>query len=254
MKNTGSRLSMNQPKKLKEVDCDNCGLYRLCQIAGLDADESALDSVVERRKKIANADYLYRAGDRFSGVFAVKSGIFKSISYFDDGREQIIDFHLPGELIGLEAIDEGIYLQSVIALENSSVCDMDFAEMEKLEHKFIAFQGSVIHALSRKVRLDQYQSLLIGAQSAEQRLAIFLISIFSRLRAHDMQAHSFRMPMRKDIANYLGLALETVGRVLKRFEESKLIESKGRHLKICNYSEIQQRAGLIQYDAVTKVA
>ena len=237
-----------------EVDCDNCGLYRLCQLAGLDVDESILDSVVERRKKVANANYLYRVGDRFKGVFAVKSGVFKSISYFDDGREQITDFHLPGELIGLEAIEEGVYQQSVIALENSSVCDMDFAEMEKMEHQFSAFQSSVIHALSRKVRLDQYQSLLIGAQSAEQRIAIFLISIFSRLRAHDMQTQSFRMPMRKDIANYLGLALETVGRILKRFEENQLLESKGRLLKLCNYGEIRKRAGLMQYDVAIKVA
>ena len=254
MKNIEATLSSKQSRNEKEVDCDNCGLYRLCQLAGLDVDETMLDSVVERRKKIANAEYLYRAGEAFSGVYAVKSGVFKSISYFDDGREQITDFHLPGELIGLEAIEEGVYQQSVVALENSSVCDMDFAEMEKLENRFSAFQGSVINALSRKVRLDQYQSLLIGAQSAEQRLAIFLISIFSRLRAHDMQAHSFRMPMRKDIANYLGLALETVGRILKRFEESQLLESKGRLLKLRNYSEIQKRAGLVQYDAAIKVA
>jgi len=234
---------------LKEVKCDKCGLYNLCNLAGLDADESSFDSIVERRKNINSSDYLYHANDSFTGIFSVKSGMFKSIICFDDDREQIIDFHLPGELIGLEAINKGVYLQSVIAIENSSVCDMNFAEMEKLDDKLTAFQSSVIQAASDKISLDQAQSLLIGAQSAEQRLAIFLISIFSRLQSHDMHAHRFKMPVRKDIANYLGLAMETVCRILKSFENSHLIENKGRHIKLCDFHGIQKLAGLVKYNS-----
>jgi CRP/FNR family transcriptional regulator len=247
LKNIHSPQGIIQRKRLKEVACNNCGMYKLCKLAGLERNDSSLDSIVKRRINISHAEYLYHAGDSFSGVFAVKSGLFKSIRYFEDGRQQITDFHLPGELIGLEAIEEGVYLQSVIAVENSQACDMNYAAMKNQTNELLVFQRNVIQALSRKVRLDQYQSLLTGAQNAEQRLAMFLISIFSRLQTHKMQTHNFRMPTRKDIANYLGLAMETVGRILKCFEGNQLIKSKGRHMKLCNYSEIQKHTGLLQY-------
>ena len=254
MKNTDSPSNIIQRKNLTEVDCNNCGLYKLCMLAGLDTDETILNNIVERRKNVASADYLYHAGHNFDSIFAVKSGSFKSISYFDNGREMVTDFHFPGELIGLEAIEEGVYLQSVVALENSSVCEMDFSKMGKLENKFIAFQNAVIQALSRKVRLDQYHSILTGAQNAEQRLAIFLSNIFSRLQAHEMQTQSFKIPKRKDISSHLGLAEETVCRILKHFEKSQLIETKGRKTQLSNFSEIQKIAGVALQDSITSVA
>jgi len=254
MKKTDNPTNITQRNDLTEVECNNCGLYSLCRLAGLEANETTLNSIVERRQNIASADYLYHAGEDFKSLYAVKSGTFKSISYFEDGRELVTDFHLPGELIGLEAIEEGVHLQSVVALENSSICDMNFAKMQKLDNKFTAFQNSVIQALSRKVRLNQQLSLLTGAQSAEQRLAIFLINIFSRLQANEMQTQSFKIPKRKDIASYLGLAEETVCRILKHFEKSQLIETKGRKTHLCNHSEIQKIAGVAQHSSITRVA
>jgi CRP/FNR family transcriptional regulator, anaerobic regulatory protein len=248
--NYSSALKNND---LTEVQCGNCGLLHLCELAGLGSNDSKLSSIVERRKIIKSAEFLYQAGDKFTGIFAVKSGMFKSVSCFDDGSEQITDFHLPGELIGLEAISKGAYLQSVIAVENSSVCDMSYEEMSMLDNNPVAFQNSVIQAISSKISLDQYQSLLIGAQSAEQRLAIFLVSIFSRLQAHEMQTLYFKMPIRNDIANYLGLAMETVCRILKSFEKNQLIENKGRKMKLCNFDEIQKLAGLVNYNSISRL-
>lgn len=245
---------LNRKHTAAEVKCDHCGLHRLCQLAGLDEDDSAFDQRVERRQKVGKGRYLFHAGDPFQGVFAVKSGIFKSICCFSDEREQVTSFHLPGELIGLEAIGEGVYSQSVIAIDDSNVCEMNFAEMEKMDNRLVDFQYSVIQALSQKIQLDQYQSLIIGAQNVEQQLAVFLISIYDRLKTNNMPVDSFRIPLRKEIANYLGLAVETVVRVLKQFEEKQLIEINVKQVSISNYDELLSKAGLQQCFSDSRVA
>jgi CRP/FNR family transcriptional regulator len=230
----------------KEVECVNCGLHGLCQVAGLEGyNLDLLDTVVHRRKQIANGGELIAAGESFQDIYSVKSGMLKAVTYFDDGREQIVDFFLPGELIGLDAIDEGSYMYTVIALEDSSVCEMNYQAVAALDNRFADFDEMLIKTLTTKVRQSQYQSLLIGAQSAEQKLAVFLVSIVSRLQVHGMPADSFRLSMRRmDIANYLGLALETVGRVFKRFEQQGLVETQGRAIQVHDLTTIKKIAGL----------
>lgn len=232
----------------KEVNCDHCGLYDLCKLAGLESQhKEVLESVVNRRKTIKNRDNLLSAGDAFRGVFAVKSGLFKTISHFDDGSEQVIDFHLPGELIGLEAINSNQYSHTVVAVENSSVCEMDIEAVQQLEGKFIYFQASLIDAMSIKIRLDKYKSLLIGARNADQRLAMFLVLMARRYQEKALPDKGYRMAMRKDIASHLGLALETVGRVFKRFEKEDMIQVRGRNIQLTNYTALKTLAGLLSF-------
>ena len=241
----------------KEVACIGCGMYGLCQVAGLDEVDSAkLDSLVERRKKILRGDVLVHAGETSgSRLFAVKSGMFKSVAYFEDDREQVIDFHLPGELIGLEALGQCCYAHTVIALENSSVCDMDMKAMQALPQQYAAFQQNLIQAMGRKIRLSQFQSLQLGTQNADQRLAMFLLNIAVRFQDHGMSSECFRLSMlRRDIANYLGLALETVGRVFKRFEQQGLLKTRGRYTQLIDIRALHHIAGDMDKTAVSYVA
>lgn len=238
-------MSNNKPQKI-EVDCVSCGLYHLCQLAGLDKEDyQQLDRVVERRKQVAKDQLLYDAGESFRGIFAVKSGAFKTLMPLSDGTVQVIDFFIPGELIGLEAINRDNYQYQVVASENSSVCEMDLHVIQQLENKFTDFQASLIQALSNKVRLDQQQTLLITAKNAEQRLAIFLRSLSQRYQMHGLPDDQFKLPIiRKDIANYLGIAAETVIRIFKTFETQGLISTQGRNIKILKLSELNKLAGL----------
>ncbi len=241
-----SAQSCDRKSVNKEVECNNCGMYNLCQLAGLDdINTDVLDSVVNRKKQIPNGSILFDAGEKFRGVFAVKSGMFKTVTYFDDDREQIIDFYLPGELIGLDAVNSDTYSYKVVAMEKSSICEMDLEAIKNLDDKFVDFQAGLIHALGRKVRMDQYQAILISAQSAEQRLAVFLIGLSSRFQAHGLPAEEFRLSiLRKDIANYLGLALETISRMFKAFEQQGLIETCGRRVQLTQYDELKKLARL----------
>ncbi len=235
----------NLPRN-SEVNCCDCGLYGLCKIAGLnDLDSSAIDRLVHRRKKVAYGEVLVRAGDAYSSLYAVKSGMFKTVNFTVDGEEQVVDFHLPGELIGLEAMSEGKYPYNIVALENSSVCDMDIPAVEKLSDNNRQVQQRIIEALSHKVRLDQIQALLVGAQNADQRVALFLMNIANRFDERGLPYEEFRLSMlRRDIANYLGLALETVGRVFKRFEQKGYLETRGRFTHLTDIQSLQALAGI----------
>jgi len=238
----------------KEVGCCQCGLHGMCQVAGLDnADKNKIDSLVNRRKQIENGVELIQAGDEFNKIYAVKSGMFKAVTEFDDGRSQVVDFYLPGELIGLDAIHDQVHLYKVVALEDSSVCELDFYAMLEMENKYGRFQDKLLEALAAKTRQSQFQPLLMGAQSAEQRLAVFLVGISSRFHARGLSGEEYRLSMRRmDIADYLGLALETVGRVFKRFEQKGLVACRGRDTQIADFQGLMQIAELIGSASVSQ--
>lgn len=232
----------------KEVGCCHCGLHGMCQVAGLDnADKHQVDSLVHRRKQIENGGELIRAGQEFNKLYAVKSGMFKALTEIGDGGSQVVDFFLPGEMIGLDAIHDRVHLYKVIALEDSSVCELDFYALVDMENEYGRFQEKLLAALVAKTRQNQFQPLLMGAQSAEQRLAVFLVGISSRFKARGLSGHEYRLSMRRmDIADYLGLALETVGRVFKRFEQKELVACQGRDTQITDFQGLMQVAGLMR--------
>ena len=231
----------------REVGCGHCGLYGMCKLSGLDEkDHTRLDSFVQRRKKINNGENLIQAGDELHYLYAVKAGMFKSTRYFDDGREQVVDFHLPGEMIGLESLGKGSHMNTVTALENSSVCAYSLDTMEaSVGQQAVDYQRCLMVAMTEKMEQMQEQSLLMGAQNAEQRISLFILNIARRFGQHGMPSDFFRLSMlRRDIANYLGLAFETVGRIFKKLEQQGYIETRGRLTQLRNIPELAQLAGI----------
>ncbi len=239
------RRTSRKPKNV--VECAACGLYGMCQTAGLDEPCSDLiDKIVSRREPIAAGQQLVAAGTTSGAIFAVKSGSFKTYALLADGKQQIIDFYFPGELIGLEALDAGRYPYAVEALEASSVCRLSFERIDLLADKLGEFQQHLITALSRRAKHDQWVPLLMGSQNAEQRAATFLLSLSARFSEHDLPAIRFRLPMsRHDIANYLGLAVETISRMFQRFQSLELLEVHGRHVELRNVETLRHIAGFI---------
>lgn len=240
-------VSTRRSRKQKNiVECDHCGLYGICRVAGLEEPGSHLiDEVVDRREPVADEQHLIRAETPFCDIFAVKSGSFKTVARLANGAEQIIDFHFPGELIGLEALANGRYAHDVVALEPSSVCRLSFEHIENLGARFGEFQNQLILALSKRTRHDQWVPLLMGAQNAEQRAATFLLSLSARFAEHDLPSQQLKLPMsRHDIANYLGLAVETVSRMFQRFQSLEYLEVHGRHVELRNMEKLRELACL----------
>jgi CRP/FNR family transcriptional regulator len=233
-------------KKANAVKCGCCGMHGLCQIAGLDAPSTVqLDQIVSRREKVATGQALAAAGQPMKELIAVKSGAFVSTVLLANGDEQVVDFYLPGELIGLESLSGRRYPQAIVALEQSSICRFDLSRLYLLEERMVELQQHLIDALSKQALRDQWVPLLMGAKSAEQRIALFLLGLSSRFGEHQLPSLDFRLPMsRLHIANYLGLAMETVSRILKRFHTQGVIDVHARKIMLCDVDELRVIAGL----------
>ena len=228
-----------------QTHCKDCSLAALCLPLSLNLEDmDALDEIVKRGRPLKKGDYLFRQGDAFSSVFAVRSGALKTFSLSDTGEEQITGFHLPSELVGLSAMDGELYPVSALALETTSICEIPFERLDELAVQLPQLRRQLMRLMSREIRDDQQMMLLLSKKTADERIATFLVNLSARFRARGFSAQNFRLAMsRNEIGNYLGLAVETVSRVFTRFQQSGLIEAEGKEVQILDPIELCALAG-----------
>jgi CRP/FNR family transcriptional regulator len=216
-----------------KVACRNCSLHQLCLPMGISpADLEKLERIVERSNPLGRGEYLFRSGDRFHSIYAVKSGSVKTATFSENGHEEIAGFHLPGELFGLDAIDSGIHHCSARALERSLLCEIPFASLEQLSAELPSLMRQMLRIMSREIQQEQ-GAMQLGRKSAEARLATFLLDLSQRLQARGFAGDEFRLSMsRYDIGNYLGLAVETVSRLLTRFQDQGLMQVEWKQITL----------------------
>jgi CRP/FNR family transcriptional regulator len=207
--------------RLREA-CAVCSLKELCLPRGLSGEDlTRLDSLVERRGPFHEGDHLFRVGDRFQAVYAVRAGSYKSYTVDSEGREHVLGFHLPGELLGLDAIYPGRHLCNALALDTASVCLLPYEQLSELAGHLTALRSQILRLMSKDIADN---ATLAGDFTAEERLAAFLNGLSERFRQRGYSPTEFQLSMsRRDIANYLRLATETVSRVFARFEKDRLI-------------------------------
>ncbi|MFO7594484.1 MAG: helix-turn-helix domain-containing protein [Pseudomonadota bacterium] len=210
-----------------------------------ESSSELIDEVVSRREAITAGQLLVKAGEPLEQIIAVRSGALKVSLDLEGEEEQIIGFVLPGELMGLEALTGERYPYVVEVLEPGSICRFNLSQLDRLEGRKGEFQQQLILALGHQARSWQSVPLLMGAKNAERRVALFLLGISSRLVAHGFPGQRFKLPMsRYCIANYLGLAMETVSRVLKRFQARGLVEVSARRICLSNLEQLRTIAGI----------
>lgn len=239
---------MSESIKLRtthQAHCKDCSLATLCLPLSLDLkDMDALDDIVKRGRPLKKGEFLFRQGDTFNSVFAVRSGALKTFSLSDAGEEQITGFHLPSELVGLSGMDTELYPVSAQALETTSVCEIPFERLDELSVSLPQLRRQLMRVMSREIRDDQQMMLLLSKKTADERIATFLVNLSARFRARGFSANQFRLSMsRNEIGNHLGLAVETVSRVFTRFQQSKLLEAEGKEVHILDPIELCALAG-----------
>lgn len=224
--------------------CQNCSLYDLCLPMGLEsADLDRLDKTIKRRQSINKNHFLYRMGESLKSVYAIRSGSFKTYLTNPDGTEQIIGFSLPGELLGMDAISENEHSCSAKALETSNVCEIPFDRLEELARDIPNLQHQLFRLMSKEIQQDQNSMLLLAQMPAETRLASFLLGMSERLNKRGYAANEFILSMsRNDIANLLGMAVETISRLLSHFQEDKLLNVERKHITILDLDRLRQLA------------
>ena len=225
--------------------CSLCVLGQFCLPVGLSAEDvTKIDALVKERVRLQKGESLYRHGSVLTSVYSVRYGTLKTEYSLPDGRLQIIGFHLPGEILGLDGIGEGHYQSDAIALEESEVCIIRFEAFEDLARQIPVLQHQFHRILSRELTQDQRHLLSLGSLRAEERLAGFLLNLSQRLAARGYINNEFDLRMsRVEIGSYLGIQIETVSRMLSRFAESGLIQIKQRHIKLIDVNGLYELAG-----------
>jgi|TARA_B100001971_G_scaffold140372_1_gene129688 CRP/FNR family transcriptional regulator len=224
------------------LSCKDCSLAELCLPRGLSPKEfEQFVSMVKQRSPLATRDVLYRSGDAFRAIYAVKSGCIKTSIASADGGEQITGFFMPGELFGFDGLDNG-HVCTAAALERSRVCELPVTSVDELAQQIPGLRRELFRMMSREINEEQSMLFLLAQRSADDRLAAFLLSLSTRMQYHGRSGVEFRLSMsRHDIANYLGLAAETVSRHLGRLTEEKVISISGRTVVIEDPANLRTR-------------
>lgn len=234
---SAKRIQLNQLR----IACSNCSLRELCLPAGLESgDMHTLEQLVHRRRSVKRGSYLYRCAVPLQSLYALRSGFLKTSISHPDGREQVAGFHMPGDLMGLDAIGSGRHVCDAVALEDCEVCEMPLEALEALSRKIPALQQHFHRILSREIVRDHGMMLLLGSMRAEERLAAFLLNLSQRFAARGYSATEFVLRMtREEIGSFLGLKLETVSRALTRMQTNQLIEVRNRQVRITDLPRLQ---------------
>ena len=229
------------PAELKTV-CANCNVREICQPAGLTLQElDQLDALVDVRRKVRRGDTLYRAGEPFTALYAVRSGFFKSRITYEDGRDQVIGFSMAGEILGMDGIGQDTHNCDAVALEDSEICSIPYGQLEELSREISSLQRHFHKIMSREIVRESGVMMLLGVMRAEERIAAFLLNLSQRLSARGYSPIEFHLRMtREEIGSYLGLKLETVSRAFSKFHKEDLIEVDQKFVRIKSIEGLKQ--------------
>ena len=213
--------------------CGFCSLRELCWPVGLEpSDLARLQSMIRRRGPLRVGNHLFGVGDRFTAIYAVRSGCIKSYSIDAGGNELVHGFHLRGELLGFDAVDPDRHRCNAVILESSSVCVISYRDIVRLSVEFHSLHSQVLRLMSRAFS----KQLVLGEGSdATQQVAAFLLDIYTRLHQPGSAEYAFRLPMsREDISYYLGISPETLSRLIAKLQRKGLINVNRRHIRLAD--------------------
>jgi CRP/FNR family transcriptional regulator len=203
---------------------------------GLSTEElDRIDDMVASRRKVKRGETLFRNGEKFTSLYAIRTGFFKTCVASEDGRYQVTGFQMAGEIIGLDGIVNDTHTCDAVALEDAEICVMPFDRIEELSREVNSLQRHVHKIMSREIVREHGVMLLLGSMRAEERLAAFLLNLVQRLHARGFSQSELILRMsREEIGSFLGMKIETVSRTFSKFVEDNIVEVKQRHVRILN--------------------
>ncbi|MCZ5678216.1 FNR family transcription factor [Escherichia coli] len=226
------------------IHCQDCSISQLCIPFTLNEHElDQLDNIIERKKPIQKGQTLFKAGDELKSLYAIRSGTIKSYTITEQGDEQITGFHLAGDLVGFDAIGSGHHPSFAQALETSMVCEIPFETLDDLSGKMPNLRQQMMRLMSGEIKGDQDMILLLS-KKMPRNVWLHSSTTCPVVLPNAASPREFRLTMtRGDIGNYLGLTVETISRLLGRFQKSGMLAVKGKYITIENNDALAQLAG-----------
>lgn len=231
--------------------CGRCSLRRLCLPQGLDRPDIArLEQLVSIDSPLASESTVFAQGDRLSAIYAVRSGATKSVIVDEDGLEQVLGFHYPGDLLGLDGMLDRQHHCSAVALEQTTVCRIPFDRLETLLDELPSLRRQLMRLMSQALFNDEKLLMSLGRKNSEGRIASLLLSLSRRREQHGLDATPVHLVMKRaDLASFLGMRTETISRVLKRLQVDDVIRLKKREVDIVNPGQLRACAGQSAWQA-----
>ena len=233
------------PTSGKRNSCCHCMWREHCLPAGLDAVEiEHFDRIVYQRRSLRRGEHLYRPGMAFHFLFAVYGGFLKSYVGHASGNGHVTGFHMVGEILGADGIDEEQHTSSVVALEDSYVCAIPFDGFLAVAREIPILQRNFLRTMSREIVRDHQNMALLGSSRAEERVAAFLHDVSQRLHQRGYSGREFILRMtREEIGGHLGLQLETVSRALSSLRQEGIVAVHKKLIKIIGAEGLRAIAG-----------
>lgn len=209
---------------LKEL----CEVLRIPHVAA-HTDEELLFQHVQFK----TGQRIHTIGQPFDTLYIVHSGFLKTVLIDEFGNEQVLSFPMKGDLFGVDGIHTKRYASEAVALSNCDLILLPFKKLTALGRAHVEFEHAMYSVMSRELVREQAMVSMLGALSAEARVARFLVSLSERYAEMGYSSKLFNLRMtRHEIGSYLGLTLETVSRTLSAFNEIGLITVDQRSIGI----------------------
>jgi len=232
----------------KQQSCRQCVSSALCQPV-----ENIGPRLASRRHTLKKGNHLFHTGDPFRAIYVIQSGCIKTSMLTCGGDVQVLRFSLPGETVGINAIGSNHHPCDAVALEPTELCEIPFAQLEKLARENPQVQHRLMCLLSDEIVMDGKLMAMLGHQKAETRVANCLLNFSQRYQQQGYTDKPFRLPMsRQDMGDYLGLSLETISRLLSRFQTEGLLRVQGRQVHLLDPSRLQSIAEHCPQSAVAR--
>lgn len=234
------------------IHCQNCSFSHLCLPVALNKTEiESLDDIVERKKPLHKNDKLVQSGDKFTSLYAVRTGSFKSFVSAKDGEEQIIGFHFPGDIIGFDALRTNTHQSYTQALETAMVCELPYETLDTMSVKLPKLRHQIMSFMSAEIKQDHEMMMLLNKRTAEERLIFFIAHLSKRFEERGFSPKEFNLSMtRNEIGNYLGLTVETISRLLTRFQKEEIISVDGKLISIINFEAMDAKLNAMDVQTI----
>ncbi|MDT8451020.1 MAG: fumarate/nitrate reduction transcriptional regulator Fnr [Wenzhouxiangellaceae bacterium] len=241
---------MSKPVSLTEggqpkTSCRQCSLFDLCfaqEVA--ESRRAELDRIIRRQRPLQKDGHIFHAGQQLKSVCVVQAGTIKTYRLSREGDEIVTGFHLPGELIGLDAIGDGRHPEFAVALEDSRYCEIPYRDFHKILDESPELNELMLKLLSADMAETRELLVVIGRMDARARVATFLLNLSRRLTRRGEDGRRFRLSMdRRDLANYLSLTIETVSRTLSWMQKDGMLSVRGKLVQIEDIDALLETAG-----------
>ena len=219
---------------LPPAPCGTCPVSHLCLPGPLDERSRALlDSLWIGRRRLRKGQKLYREGDPFRFLHAVRFGTLKSEFRLSDGSEHVNAFHLTGSMIGFDGLADGCHATTATALENTETCAIAYERLMEACSESPELRERVLRLMGAELVREQRSASLVARRHAEERVATFLLEFAHSMADRGYSPREFHVRMsRADLGSYLGTSLETVSRALSQFARDGFIKVHSRHVEI----------------------